>query len=155
MDCQDGDCLEGMCLCPDGSQGSNCMSGKLRFDSVKVIGITIKKFPLKNNGTDWDLLVNTRPDIRLGINLDREVAYNSPIWEEAKGQKYLESNFKIGLDTVDVAVYFTDMDERGKTETMCALYFNSLDFHQNNYPESYVLRDLKGRAELEFFLEYE
>lgn len=153
--CQEGDCQEGVCICPDGSRGEYCLNGKAQYDSAKVIGITVRKFPLNNNGTDWDLLVNTKPDVRIGINLNREVTYNSPVWMEAEGQKYFETNFKIAVDTTNVAIYFSDMDEGNNFESMCALYFVALDFHHNNYPKSYIIRDSKGRAEVEFLLEYE
>ena len=74
-----GECVEGICECADGYDGSNCSTQRIP-STVIIENIEVEKFPKENNGIDWDNLAGPNrkyPDIYIKILFNGQEVFNN------------------------------------------------------------------------------
>lgn len=64
-----GTCNEGTCACPEGFSGPECRTADTPAN-MTITQIDIVDFPGSNGGSDWDVLIDTDPDIIIEIEND-------------------------------------------------------------------------------------
>jgi len=75
ISCGDDECINNICNCPEGYEGSNC-NEQTTPRAIKILNIELKKFPAtRPDGSPWDAVNMPEPDLYIKIYNDNKVSY--------------------------------------------------------------------------------
>jgi|TARA_R110000744_G_scaffold367373_6_gene476825 hypothetical protein len=111
----DGYCILGDCICPDGWSGDNC-GQEVTPSSMRWYTLKVLSHPATDNGAGWDL--TSTADIYIEVSLNGSVIYSSPTYypNALPGNTYTftpDNYIYIANPTATYIVRLYDLDDIG------------------------------------------
>ena len=150
----DGTCVNGQCLCPEGYSGADC-SQQVTPEKIRVSKIEIIRFPATDNGAGWDL--TSGPDIYPAIYKGSSELYSSTNFFQNA-----DPSFTYDFD-VDPALDLTDPQDQYQIDLYDNDDFDADDFmggiiftpyvNNNGFPNTIDL-DVGGAVAFKLHVNY-
>ncbi len=144
VDCKNnGVCNEGVCECPAGFSGDDC-SGLVTPTKVTITQIDIIDFPGTDGGSNWDVVIDTDPDIYLELIDDgtSNVAWTSSTFDNvADGTQFSINGLSIEITNVSdsYSIKMWDDDATSGDDLMTTAGFTP--FNGISFPASFTITD--------------
>lgn len=152
--CINGYCDEGSCICDEGYKGETC-SEEITPTKMTITKIKLTKFPLYNNGSDWDTW-SSYPDIYFVLTKNNNVIYTMPDYiEEADGSSYVLYTGSIVLDSPlnEYVLELYDYDSAADDDFMGGVKFVPYS-KGNNFPDQLNLAPSNGPVHFKVDVNY-
>lgn len=155
VDCVNGTCDEGECLCDERWNGTNC-DEQITPTSIKIIEFNVKQHPeTRPNGGQWDLISDAELMISLWQN--NEIIYSSGYYTNVSEfaaypfipMEELAINDLGSVLTIELLDFDDILDQEIMSTNDFEIYSST-----NKFPTSIVIDDSNG-TEVEVALEYE
>lgn len=143
-------------VCTQGYSGSDCTT-QITPTKIKISQIKIVKFPQYDNGSDWDFLTNTQPDIYFSLMQGNNIVFEQPTYYEnavtTDNHVYSPAtDIEITAVTSEYAIRLYDYDSGSDDDYMGGISFYIYD-GANDFPETRTI-DAGGDMAFELSLSY-
>lgn len=156
--CKDTNCLnggvcdDGTCICETGFSGDDCGTANTP-SKITITQIDIVDFPGLDNGSTWDVAIDTDPDIVIELvnNGSGSTVYTSASFDNmADGSQFSINGLNIEITNVTdtYTIKMWDDDLTSGDDSMGDVTFTP--FNGNNFPTSITVSD--ASQELSYIL---